>query len=145
MTESEQKLRTKIEQFRSKKEVVKAQYSAAEAQVRISEAATGVGEEMADVGLAMQRALDKTENMKARASAVGELEAAGTFEDLTQLGASEDDIDRQLRELSSSSEVDQELQKMKAELGAGSAGELEAGSGGGAEQKQAPQQEQQAP
>ena len=77
MTASEQKLRTKIEQFRSKKEVIKAQYSAAEAQVRISEAATGVGEEMADVGLAMQRALDKTENMRARADAVQELEAAG--------------------------------------------------------------------
>ena len=99
LTASEQKLRTKIEQFRSHKEVIKAQYSAAEAQVRISEAATGVGEEMADVGLAMQRALDKTENMKARADAVQELEAAGTFEDLTQLGAGEDDIDRQLRQL----------------------------------------------
>src|SRR6476619_4193500 len=127
MAASEQKLRTKIEQFRSKKEVIKAQYSAAEAQVRISEAATGVGEEMADVGLAMQRALDKTENMKARADAVQELEAAGTFEDLTQLGAGEDDIDRQLKQLSSTSEVDAELEKMKAELGTGSsapAGEL---------------------
>src|SRR5579863_5106376 len=131
LTASEQKLRTKIEQFRSKKEVIKAQYSAAEAQVRISEAATGVGEEMADVGLAMQRALDKTENMKARAQAVGELEAAGTFEDLTQLGSGEDDIDRQLRQLSSGTEVDAELQKMKAELGSGSsssAGQLGAGS-----------------
>ena len=129
MTASEQKLRTKIEQFRSRKEVIKAQYSAAEAQVRISEAATGVGEEMADVGLAMQRALDKTENMKARADAVQELEAAGTFEDLTQLGAGEDDIDRQLKQLSSTSEVDAELAKMKAELGTGSgpAGELGAG------------------
>jgi phage shock protein A len=131
LTASEQKLRTKIEQFRSRKEVIKAQYSAAEAQVRISEAATGVGEEMADVGLAMQRALEKTENMKARAQAVGELEAAGTFEDLTQLGAGEDDIDRQLKQLSSSTEVDAELEKMKAELGSGapaSAGELGAGT-----------------
>src|SRR5207248_205376 len=129
-----QKLRTKIEQFRSKKEVIKAQYSAAEAQVRISEAATGVGEEMADVGLAMQRALDKTENMKARADAVQELEAAGTFEDLTALGPGEDDIDRQLKQLSSQTEVDAELEKMKAELGGGSgpAGELGAGSGSGA-------------
>ena len=117
MTASEQKLRTKIEQFRSKKEVIKAQYSAAEAQVKISEAATGVGEEMADVGLAMQRALDKTENMKARADAVQELEAAGTFEDLTALGSGEDDIDRQLKQLSSTSEVDSDLAKMKAELG----------------------------
>ena len=120
MTESEQKLRAKIEQFRSKKEVVKAQYSAAEAQVRISEAASGVGEEMADIGLAMQRALDKTENMKARASAVGELEAAGTFEDLTALGSGDDDIDRQLKELSSKSAVDDDLAKLKSELGAGS-------------------------
>src|SRR5436305_1566467 len=97
MTASEQKLKAKIEQFRSKKEVIKAQYSAAEAQVRISEAATGVGEEIADVGLAMQRALDKTENMKARADAVQELEASGTSEDLTALGSGEDDIDRQLK------------------------------------------------
>jgi phage shock protein A len=130
MTASEQKLRAKIEQFRSKKEVIKAQYSAAEAQVRISEAATGVGEEMADVGLAMQRALDKTENMKARADAVQELEAAGTFEDLTTLTPGEDDIDRQLRELSSTSEVDSELAKMKAELGQGTgAPKAELGAG----------------
>src|SRR5438309_2008464 len=129
MTESEQKLRAKIEQFRSKKEVIKAQYSAAEAQVRISEAATGVGEEMADVGLAMQRALDKTENMRARASAVQELEAAGTFDDVTALGPGEDDIDRQLKALSSSSAVDDELAKMKAELGAGSGAKGELGAG----------------
>jgi phage shock protein A len=134
MTASERKLRAKIESFRSRKEVIKAQYSAAEAQVKISEAATGVGEEMADVGLAMQRALDKTENMKARAGAVQELEAAGTFEDLTQIGSGEDDIDRQLRQLSSTSEVDTELAKMKAELGAGSGpqGALGAGSSDGA-------------
>src|SRR5918994_2088087 len=74
LTANEQRLRQKIEQFRTKKEVIKAQYSAAEAQVRISEAANGVGEEMADLGLAMQRAEDKTETMRARASAVEELE-----------------------------------------------------------------------
>src|SRR4051795_377630 len=123
LTESEKRLRVKIEAFRTKKEVIKAQYSAAEAQVRISEAATGVGEEMADVGLAMQRAIDKTENMKARADAVSELEAAGTFEDLTALGDGGDDIDRQLKELTSQSVVDDELAKMKAELGPASGGE----------------------
>jgi phage shock protein A len=86
---------------------------------------------MADVGLAMQRALDKTENMKARADAVQELEAAGTFEDLTALGSGDDDIDRQLKQLSSTTEVDSELAKMKAELGTGApAGELGAGAGG---------------
>jgi phage shock protein A len=119
LTANEQKLRQKIEQFRTKKEVIKAQYSAAEAQVRISEAANGVGEEMADLGLAIQRAEDKTETMRARASAVEELEKAGTFDDLSQLGAGQDDIDRQLQELTSGSQVDDELSKMKAELGSG--------------------------
>src|ERR1051325_11261500 len=131
LIESQKRLQTKIEAFRTKKEVIKAQYSAAEAQVRISEAATGVGEEMADVGLAMQRAVDKTENMRARASAVEELEAAGTFEDNLSLTAGQDDIDRQLHELTSQSAVDDDLAKMKAELGQGTTpapGELEAGS-----------------
>jgi phage shock protein A len=126
LTENEQKLRAKIEAFRTKKEVIKAQYSAAEAQVRISEAANGVGEQMADLGLAIQRAQDKTETMKARADAVAELEAAGTFEDLSQLGEGQDDIDRQLHELSSGAQVDDELEKMKAELGPGSAGQAPA-------------------
>jgi phage shock protein A len=61
--------------------------------------------------------------MRARADAVSELEAAGTFDDLTALGPGQDDIDRQLAQLSSSSEVDDELAKMKAELGAGEGGQ----------------------
>jgi phage shock protein A len=76
---------------------------------------------MADVGLAMQRAIDKTENMKARADAVEELEAAGTFEDLTQLGSGQDDIDRELAALGAGGMVDDELNKLKAELGQGDA------------------------
>jgi phage shock protein A len=133
LTDNEQKLRTKIEAFRTKKEVIKAQYSAAEAQVRISEAANGVGEQMADLGLAIQRAQDKTEQMKARADAVGELEAAGTFEDLTSLGeGGQDDIDRQLAQLSTGAAVDDELAKMKAEVGPGSGGDAPAlGQGDG--------------
>src|SRR5205085_10515973 len=139
LTESEKQLRAKIEAFRTKKEVIKAQYSAAEAQVRISEAASGVGEEMADVGLAMQRAVDKTENMRARASAVEELEKAGSFDDLTALGSGQDDIDRQLAQLTSASEVDSELAKMKAELGQGSGAPAELGAGGEPAPAEAPQ------
>jgi phage shock protein A len=119
LTENEKKLRAKVEAFRTKKEVIKAQYSAAEAQVQISEAAHGVGEEMADVGLAIQRAEDKTQQMRARAGAVEELEAAGTFEDMTQLGEGQDDIDRELAQLGAGAQVDDELAKMKSELGAG--------------------------
>jgi phage shock protein A len=120
LIDNEQKLRQKIEAFRTKKEVIKAQYSAAEAQVRIGEAASGVGEEMADVGLAIQRAEEKTEDMRARAGAVEELEAAGTFDDLTQLGGGGDDIDRELGQIGAGGQVEDELAKMKAELGPGS-------------------------
>jgi len=117
MIASESQLRTKVEAFRSRKEVVKAQYSAAEAQVRISEAARGVGSDMADVGLAMQRAIDKTETMRARANAVQELEAAGTFEDLTAIGPPQDDIDRALAQLGAGNAIDADLARLKAELG----------------------------
>jgi phage shock protein A len=113
-----QALQTKIEAFRSQKEVIKAQYSAAEAQVKIGEAATGIGEHMADVGLAIQRAQDKTEQMQARASAMDELTTSGALEDFTAQG---DDLDRQLAQVSQGNQVDDELAKMKAELGQGTA------------------------
>ncbi len=133
LTENEKKLRAKVEAFRTKKEVIKAQYSAAEAQVQISEAAHGVGEQMADVGLAIQRAEDKTEQMRARAGAVEELEAAGTFEDITELGQGQDDIDRELAQLGAGAQVDDELAKMKAEVGAGGGDAPALGEGGGKE------------
>jgi phage shock protein A len=113
---SEKQLQAKIEAFRSQKEVIKAQYSAAEAQVKIGEAATGIGEQMADTGLAIQRAKDKTEQMQARASAIEELTAAGALEDFT---SDQSSLDRELAQLSSQSQVDDELAKMKAELGSG--------------------------
>ena len=119
LIENEKRLSAKVEAFRSQKEVIKAQYSAAEAQVKIGEAASGIGEEMADVGLAIQRAKDKTETMQARAAAVDELVEAGTLEDFTSTGETE--LDRELAKLSASSEVDAELARLKGELGKGAA------------------------
>jgi phage shock protein A len=116
MIASASRLRAKVETFRSRKEVIKAQYSAAEAQVRISEAVHGIGSDMADVGLAMQRAIDKTETMRARANAVQELEAAGTFDDFTAIGPPQDDIDRALAQLGAGNAVDADLARLKAEL-----------------------------
>jgi phage shock protein A len=116
LVSSERALQTKIEAFRSQKEVIKAQYSAAEAQVKIGEAATGIGEQMADTGLAIQRAKDKTEQMQARAAAVDELVESGALEDFTDTG---DRLDRELSQLASQSQIDSDLAKLKAELGAG--------------------------
>ena len=67
----------------------------------------------------MQRAVDKTEDMKARAGAMGELQDSGTFDDLTTLGPGKDDIDRQLAQIGAKSTVDDEFAKLKAELGPG--------------------------
>ncbi len=115
LIEGERTLQAKVESFRTQKEVIKAQYSAAEAQVRISEAASGIGDDMADVGMAVERAKDKTLQMQARANAVEELTAAGTLDDFS----GGDDIDRQLKQIQQGGQVDAELAKMKAELGQG--------------------------
>jgi phage shock protein A len=128
LVDGEQTLQAKVEAFRSQKEVIKAQYSAAEAEVKVGEAATGIGEHMADVGLAIQRAKDKTEQMQARAGAIDELTASGALEDYTAQG---DDLDRQLAQISASSQVDDELAKLKSELGQGSGGNQQALPGGG--------------
>jgi phage shock protein A len=117
LASSEKQLSAKIEAFRSQKEVIKAQYSAAEAQVRIGEAATGIGEQMADTGLAIQRAKDKTEQMQARAGAVEELIEAGTLEDFT--AGDQSQLDRELAQISAGQQVDRELERLKAEVGAG--------------------------
>jgi len=113
---SERQLSAKIEAFRSEKEVIKAQYSAAEAQVRIGEAATGIGEQMADTGLAIERVRNKTEDMQERAGAMDELIASGTLEDFT---SDKTQLDRELEQLTSQSQVDSELARLKGELGAG--------------------------
>lgn len=115
---AEQKLTTKVETFRTQKETIKAQYTAAEAQVKINEAFSGISEEMADVGLAIQRAEDKTEQMRARSGALDELLDSGVLDDMTQTG---DAIDRELSKIGAASEVDSALEALKAELGTGSA------------------------
>jgi phage shock protein A len=127
LTDAEQRLQTKIETFRTTKEAIKANYTAAQAQVKISEAATGISEEMADVGLAVQRAQDKTEQLQARAGALDELVSSGALDELPGPGVG-DDIDRQLAQLSSGGDVEAQLAAMKAQLGQSQPKQLEAGS-----------------
>jgi phage shock protein A len=109
---AESRLATKVEAFRTKKETIKAQYSAAEAQVKVTESVTGISEEMADVGMAVQRAEEKTENMKARSAALDELLESGTLEDYS----GGDEIERELAAVKAKSTVDEELARMKSEM-----------------------------
>ena len=111
---TERRLSAKVESFRTKKETIKAQYSAAEAQVKITESVTGISEEMADVGMAVQRAEEKTEDMKARSAALDELLEAGTLEDFT---GGEDDIEKELASISATSNIESELESLKDDVG----------------------------
>lgn len=122
---AQQRLQTKVESFRTRKETIKANYTAAEAQTRIGEAMSGIGEEMGDVGLAIQRAEDKTAQMQARAGAIDELIASGALDDASSLNAG-DDIARELDALSSTSDVEAELARLKS---GSKPQEIEAGDG----------------
>src|SRR4051794_37314480 len=113
LTLASQRLQAKVESFRTRKETIKATYTAAQAQSRISEAVSGISEEMGDIGLAIQRAEDKTAQMQARAGAIDELRASGALEDATAPNGG-DDIARELDAMSSTSDVEAELAALKA-------------------------------
>ena len=112
LEQTEKRLATKVEEFKSKKEVIKAQYSAAEAQVRIKENVTGISEEMTDIGMALNKAEEKTEKMKAKSGALDEMMNSGVLTDYT---TSKDTIEKELEQITLKGSVDEELAKLKAE------------------------------
>ena len=112
LEQTEKRLATKVEEFKSKKEVIKAQYSAAEAQVRIKENVTGISEEMTDIGMALNKAEEKTEKMKAKSGALDEMMDSGVLTDYT---SSKDTIEKELEQITLKGSVDEELAKLKAE------------------------------
>jgi len=117
LTASGQRLQAKVEAFRTRKETLKANYTAAEAQTKMGEAFSGISEEMGDVGLAMQRAEDKTAQMQARAGAIDELLASGALDDAS--GPARDPIQSELDRMSSQSDVELEMARLKSALPAG--------------------------
>jgi phage shock protein A len=123
LTEEEQKLehalaglQEKVNHFRTQKEVLKAQYRAASAVSSVDESVAGISSSISDSGAALQRAQDKIENMQARAGALDELLQSGVLEDV---GGGGDDIQKELDEVTTSSDVDNELAALKAQLGPG--------------------------
>src|SRR5690349_11906 len=136
LTLASQRLQAKVEAFRTRKETIKATYTAAEAQTRINEAFSGISEEMGDVGMAIQRAEDKTQQMQARAGAIDELMASGALDDA--VGGRRDDIQSELDMMSASSDVERELSRLKGELTTGAPKQLEGGANGNAQTQAQP-------
>jgi phage shock protein A len=137
LTVASQRLQSKVDAFRTRKETIKATYTAAEAQTRINEAFSGISEEMGDVGMAIQRAEDKTAQMQARAGAIDELMASGALDDA--IGGRRDDIQSELDQMSASSDVERELSRLKGEITASAPKQLEGGANGSQAQAQASQ------
>jgi phage shock protein A len=82
---------------------------------------------MGDVGMAVQRAEDKTLAMQARAGAIDELLASGALDDAS--GTAKDDITTELEAMSSQNDVELELARLKGEIGAATpAAQIEGGS-----------------
>ena len=142
LTLASQRLQAKVDSFRTRKETVKATYSAAEAQTKINEAFSGISEEMGDVGMAIQRAEDKTQEMQSRAGALDELIASGALDDVS--GTQRDDIQAELDQLGSDQQVELEMQRLRGELTPGEAptelGAAEAQEQPAAQAQEAPQQ-----
>jgi len=126
LTLASQRLQAKVESFRTRKETIKATYTAAEAQTKINEAFSGISEEMGDVGMAVQRAEDKTAQMQARAGAIDELISSGALDDASSINRG-DDITRELDAMSSQSDVESELAALKAGSGADQPEAIESG------------------
>ncbi len=116
LTLASQRLQSQVEAFRSRKETIKAGYSAAEAQTKIGEAISGISEEMGDVGLALERAEQKSLEMQARAGAIDELMASGALEDLSR---PTDAIEAELDQIAIEASVESELERLRREVEAG--------------------------
>lgn len=114
---TERRLSAKIDEFKTRKEIIKAQYTSAEAQVKIKESITGISEEMSDIGLALSRAEEKTEKMKAKAQALDEMTESGILTDLTSPYSNNGaDISSELDTISTNASVEEELKKLKEEV-----------------------------
>jgi phage shock protein A len=135
LTVASQRLQAKVDAFRTRKETIKATYTAAEAQTRINEAFSGISEEMGDVGMAIQRAEDKTAQMQARAGAIDELLASGALDDA--IGGRRDDIQAELDQMSATSDVELELSRLRGEIENTAPKQLEGGQNGGQNGSQA--------
>ena len=142
LTVASQRLQSKVDAFRTRKETIKATYTAAEAQTRINEAFSGISEEMGDVGMAIQRAEDKTAQMQARAGAIDELLASGALDDA--IGGRRDDIQAELDQITAGSDVESDLARLRGEIENTAPKQLEGGQNGGqaASQGQGPAQSQ---
>jgi phage shock protein A len=109
----ERSLRLRIEEFRTHRDVVSARYSASEAEVKVKEALSGVSGELAELGMAVGRAEEKADRLQSRAKALDSLVDIGALEP----AGGGHYVENELKRLTSGAEIDDELERLKAEIG----------------------------
>jgi len=110
----ERSLRVRIEEFRTHRDVVSARYTASEAEVKVKEALSGVSGELAELGMAVGRAEEKADRLQSRAKALDSLVDIGALEP----AGGGDYVENELKRLTSGAEIDDELERLKAEIAA---------------------------
>jgi len=113
LASQERALQVRIEEFRTHRDVVSARYSASEAEVKVKEALSGVSGELAELGMAVGRAEEKADRLQSRARALDSLVDIGAL----QPAGGGDYVETELRRLTSGAEIDDELERLKAEVG----------------------------
>ena len=108
----ERSLQVRIEEFRTHRDVVSARYSASEAEVKVKEALSGVSGELAELGMAVGRAEEKADRLQSRAKALDSLVDIGALEP----AGGGDYVENELKRLTSGAEIDDELERLKAEI-----------------------------
>ena len=109
----ERSLQVRIEEFRTHRDVVSARYSASEAEVKVKEALSGVSGELAELGMAVGRAEEKADRLQSRAKALDSLVDIGALE-----AGGDDYVENELKRLTSGAEIDDELERLRAEIAA---------------------------
>ncbi len=131
-------LQKRVNEFRTQKETLKAQYTAAKAISTVDESAAGISKSFNDSGATLQRAQDKIATMQARSGALDELLESGVLEDV---GGGTDDIQKELDQVGTDAQVDNELAALKAQVGTGASQPDALNAAAGAAPGAAPQDE----
>jgi len=116
LIEVRDKLRIKVDLFKAKKEQLKSEYEASKAQVEVQEMLTGLSDDFSSAARVIERAESKVDEMKARAAALDELIATGGALDILE-PEEKDEIERELGKIEMQSEIEEELRKLKEQLG----------------------------
>ena len=116
LTRAKHELSVRIDEFRTRRGVISARYTAAQAQVRAVEALTGTSAEFSELSMALGRAMEKTDRMEARATAIGELLDQGS---LDSLGHVADPVEGELLQIEMERTAAEELTALKLRVHAG--------------------------